>query len=256
MREDARRIIRNAVGGTGGSAATAAVNKLVGILELRRADSYPQAVRAVVFVGPYEHHSNELPWRESVADVMVIDEDADGHIDLGELEAQLVRYAGRPLRIGSFSAASNVTGILTDTDRVARLLHAHGALPFWDCAAVRPRVAERPPGAGDQKDALFFSPAQVRRRSADPEHARRPPRTGPQPSAHRAGRRPRRSWSPFAPGWSSPSNGPSAPTPSRPPTSGTEDACSHSGTATPASRSSATSMPGGCPSSPSASTAR
>ncbi|MFI6408693.1 aminotransferase class V-fold PLP-dependent enzyme [Streptomyces sp. NPDC050548] len=169
LREDARRIIRDTVGGTEddlvifcGSGATAAVNKLVGILELRRPDPLPQAVRPVVFVGPYEHHSNELPWRESVADVVVIGEDADGHIDLGDLEAQLVRYAGRPLRIGSFSAASNVTGILTDTDRIARLLHAHGALSFWDYAAAAPyvpvRVTESAPGAGDHKDALFLSP--------------------------------------------------------------------------------------------------
>ncbi|WP_327347462.1 aminotransferase class V-fold PLP-dependent enzyme [Streptomyces europaeiscabiei] len=169
LREDARRIIRDAVGGTAddlvifcGSGATAAVNKLVGILELRRPEKPPEAERPVVFVGPYEHHSNELPWRESVADVAVIDEDPDGHIDLVQLEAALRRYAGRPLRIGSFSAASNVTGILTDADRIARLLHTHGALSFWDYAAAAPyvpiRVAESEPGAGDHKDAVFLSP--------------------------------------------------------------------------------------------------
>ena len=38
--------------------------------------------RPVVFVGPYEHHSNELPWRESIADVVTIREDADGRVDL------------------------------------------------------------------------------------------------------------------------------------------------------------------------------
>ena len=42
--------------------------------------------RPVVFVGPYEHHSNELPWRESVADVVTIREDADGRVDLAHLE--------------------------------------------------------------------------------------------------------------------------------------------------------------------------
>ncbi|WP_432193214.1 aminotransferase class V-fold PLP-dependent enzyme [Streptomyces sp. bgisy027] len=169
LREDARRIIRDAVGGTEddlvifcGSGATAAVNKLVGILELRHPGRPPEPERPVVFVGPYEHHSNELPWRESIADVVVIDEDPDGHVDLARLEAGLRRYADRPLRIGSFSAASNVTGILTDTDRVARLLHAHGALSFWDYAAAAPyvpiRVAESAPGSGDHKDALFLSP--------------------------------------------------------------------------------------------------
>jgi selenocysteine lyase/cysteine desulfurase len=179
LREDARRVIHECVGGTDddlvifcGSGATAAVNKLIGILELRipaglderyhLAAQIPAAQRPVVFVGPYEHHSNELPWRESIADVVVIGEDADGHIDLADLRRQLTRFARRPLRIGSFSAASNVTGILTDTAAVARLLHSRGALSFWDYAAAGPyvpiRVAASAPGAGDHKDAIFLSP--------------------------------------------------------------------------------------------------
>ena len=140
LREEARRLIRDAVGGTAddlvifcGSGATAAVNKLVAILELRLpagpatryglAEAIPPAERPVVFLGPYEHHSNELPWRESIADIVVIDEDAHGHIDLDQLTEQLTHYAGRPLLIGSFSAASNVTGVLSDADRIAALLH-------------------------------------------------------------------------------------------------------------------------------------
>jgi len=179
LREDARRVIRAAVSGTRddlvifcGSGATSAVNKLIGILELRipaglderfgLSSQIPEADRPVVFVGPYEHHSNELPWRESIADVVVIGENADGHIDLADLERQLHRSAGRRLLIGSFSAASNVTGILTDTRAVAALLHAHGALSFWDYAAAGPYVpiqmAASGPGAGDHKDAVFLSP--------------------------------------------------------------------------------------------------
>jgi selenocysteine lyase/cysteine desulfurase len=179
LREDARKIIHDAVGGTDadlviftGSGATSAVNQLIGILELRLPDglatryrlldAIPAAQRPVVFVGPYEHHSNELPWRESIADVVVIGTDADGHIDLAELAALLARYADRPLRIGSFSAASNVTGILTNTDAIAALLHSHGALSFWDYAAAAPyvpiRVRESSPGGGDHKDAVFISP--------------------------------------------------------------------------------------------------
>jgi selenocysteine lyase/cysteine desulfurase len=179
LREEARRIVRDAVGGTGedlvifcGSGATAAVNKLIGILELRLPagpteryrllEVIPPDQRPVVFVGPYEHHSNELPWRESIADVVVIGADADGHIDLAELSAGLARHADRPLRIGSFSAASNVTGILTDADRVAALLHRHGALSFWDYAAAGPyvpmRVGPSAPGRADHKDAIFLSP--------------------------------------------------------------------------------------------------
>lgn len=179
LREEARRIIRDAVGGTDddlvifcGSGATAAVNKLIGILELRlpagldeRYDliaKIPAARRPVVFVGPYEHHSNELPWRESIADVIVIGEDANGHIDLADLDRQLDLYSGRPLRIGSFSAASNVTGILTDTTAVTTMLHSSGALSFWDYAAAGPyvdiRMSPSAPGASDYKDAVFLSP--------------------------------------------------------------------------------------------------
>ncbi|HVB44016.1 MAG TPA: aminotransferase class V-fold PLP-dependent enzyme [Streptosporangiaceae bacterium] len=179
LREDARAIIRDAVRGTDedlvifcGSGATAAVNKLVGILQIRLPDrldreyrlaaAIPPDERPVVFVGPYEHHSNELPWRESIADVVEIGADSDGHIDLADLEDQLAKHADRPLRIGSFSAASNVTGILSDTEAIAALLHAHGAVSFWDYAAAAPyvpiRVRESAPGAGDYKDAVFISP--------------------------------------------------------------------------------------------------
>jgi selenocysteine lyase/cysteine desulfurase len=156
-REDARRIIKEACGGDerdalifAGSGATGAIHKLVAVLNLtlpaeldakyRLAEHIPEKERPVVFIGPYEHHSNELPWRESIADVVTIGEDADGQIDLAMLEEALVRYRDRPVRIGSFSAASNVTGIASDCRKVATLLHRHGALSFWDFAAAGPYV--------------------------------------------------------------------------------------------------------------------
>src|SRR5881227_2186570 len=164
LREDARRIIRNALGGDDetlviftGSGTTGAIDKLVRILELRQSVVPPATERPVVFVGPMEHHSNELPWRESIADVVQIPEDLDGHLDLRVLEERLREYADRPLRIGSFSAASNVTGIVTDTIRVAQLLHAHGALSFWDFAAAAPYVdvSMCPQDPVACKDAVF-----------------------------------------------------------------------------------------------------
>ena len=164
LREQARRLIHRAVGGTDqdlvifcGSGATAAVAKLTGLLGLGERTG----PRPVVLVGPFEHHSNLLPWRESPAEVVAIGEDGNGQVDLAELEAQLVRHAGRPL-IGSFSAASNVTGILSRADAIAALLHRHGALSLWDYSAAAPylpiRMAASRPGAGDHKDAVFFSP--------------------------------------------------------------------------------------------------
>ncbi|MGO9078380.1 MAG: aminotransferase class V-fold PLP-dependent enzyme [Streptosporangiaceae bacterium] len=174
LREDARRIIHESVGATDehlvifcGSGSTAAVAKLIGCLGLRRpaALTLLPGERPVVFVGPYEHHSNEVQWRESVADVVVIGEDDSGGIDVAQLETELARHADRPLRIGSFSAASNVTGILSDTSRVAEVLHRHGALSCWDYAAalahVPVRMAATGPGGADHKDAIFLSPHKL-----------------------------------------------------------------------------------------------
>jgi selenocysteine lyase/cysteine desulfurase len=177
LREDARQIVNDAVGGDTetvviftGSGSTAAIDKMVHILGLRVPaeldDRYdlsahiPPADRPVVFIGPFEHHSNELPWRESIADVVVIPEDHNGHIDLSRLRAELTRHADRPLKIGSFSAASNVTGIVSDTHAISALLHEHGALSFWDFAAAAPYVdvAMYGSGPGRYKDAVFISP--------------------------------------------------------------------------------------------------
>ncbi len=180
LREDARAIIRDAVHGDAddcvifcGSGSTGAIDKLLGILNLRLpadlddryhlADHIPASERPVVFVGPFEHHSNELPWRESIADVVTIPEDADGHIDLQRLEAELVAHAGRPLKIGSFSAASNVTGIVSNTCAISDLLHRHGALSFWDFAAAAPYVdIDMHPCCDEHpsswKDAVVLSP--------------------------------------------------------------------------------------------------
>jgi selenocysteine lyase/cysteine desulfurase len=155
LREDARRIIHRAVGGGKedvvlfcGSGSTAAIDTLMRVLELARRG------RPVVFIGPYEHHSNELAWRESAAEVVVIAEGADGGLDVEDLEDQLRRHADRPLRIGSFSAASNVTGIITDVERVSSVLRRNGALSCWDYATAGPYLPIDMAG----KDAVFLSP--------------------------------------------------------------------------------------------------
>jgi selenocysteine lyase/cysteine desulfurase len=183
FREEARQIIRASVGAREkehavvfcGSGSTGAINRMIDVLNLRIPadldDRYglsghiPAAQRPVVFIGPYEHHSNELPWRESIADVVVIREDHDGHIDIAQLEDELYRWENRELKIGSFSAASNVTGIITDHRAIAATLHRHGALSFWDFAAAAPYVgidmgsAEGPGKEIDgYLDAIFLSP--------------------------------------------------------------------------------------------------
>jgi selenocysteine lyase/cysteine desulfurase len=119
----------------------------------------------VVFVGPYEHHSNEVTWRQGLATVVEVNLASDGGMDLAHLESLLVdpQYRDR-LRIGSFSAASNVTGMRTPVREVARLLHRHGAYACFDYAASGPYVeidmsAPRDADGGDPSlDAMFLSP--------------------------------------------------------------------------------------------------
>ncbi len=95
--------------------------------------------RPIVFVGPYEHHSNEVMWRESFCEVIEIELTPDGQLDLEDLERKVSdpRYEGR-FKIGSFSAASNVTGIKTPIYEVAKILHRHGAIACFDLAAIAP----------------------------------------------------------------------------------------------------------------------
>lgn len=151
-----------------GTGATGAIKRMQEILGIAVPSTLRERVlaglepeeRPVVFVGPYEHHSNELSWRASLAEVVAIPLDGHGGIDLQALERGLTdpRFAGRP-KIGSFSAASNVTGIVTDVRAVARLLHAHGAAAFFDYAASAPYVPiDVRPGQPDGIDALFLSP--------------------------------------------------------------------------------------------------
>ncbi len=177
LREQARQVVHRAVHASAedevlfcGAGATAAVNKLVGLLGLRIAEplerayhlsgQIPAAERPVVLIGPYEHHSNELPWVETVADVVEIALDAQGGIDLADLDRRLAEFAERPLKIGSFSAASNVSGVLSDVRGIARLLHRCGALAIFDYAAAAPYVPidMHPEDEAERIDALFLSP--------------------------------------------------------------------------------------------------
>ncbi|MFC1851181.1 aminotransferase class V-fold PLP-dependent enzyme [candidate division CSSED10-310 bacterium] len=114
----------------------------------------------VVFIGPYEHHSNDLPWRESLCEVVTIKLTEDDRIDLNDLHVKLSdpAYQNR-LKIGSFSATSNVTGTLTPVYEVARILHNHNALACFDFAASAPYV-EINMNRDEESyfDAVFFSP--------------------------------------------------------------------------------------------------
>ena len=158
-----------------GSGSTGAVDRLARALgaHVPLPRGAPRRARPVVFVGPHEHHSNLLPWRESCAIVVTIPEDSrTGGPCVRALASALRRYADHPTLIGSFSAASNVTGVLADVNAITETLHAHGALAFWDYAAAAPYVdVDMNPVVFDPntgalntnvyKDAIFVSPHKL-----------------------------------------------------------------------------------------------
>jgi selenocysteine lyase/cysteine desulfurase len=116
--------------------------------------------RPVVFVGPYEHHSNEISWRECFAEVIEIELNDEGEIDLQDLKRRVSDKSYRNRwKIGAFSAASNVTGIKTPVYKVARILHEHNALAFFDYAAIAPYTCiDVRNGADCYFDGVYFSP--------------------------------------------------------------------------------------------------
>ena len=160
-----------------GTGATGAIDKLQQIIGVTLApatrknlgdmldDDVLRVTQPVVFIGPYEHHSNEISWRQSLATTVQVRLDASGHVDLAHLEELLQdpRYQNRK-RIGSFSAASNVTGMRSDVRKIASLLHKYDSLACFDFAACAPYVAidmnPEPAFEGDDPsiDAIFISP--------------------------------------------------------------------------------------------------
>ena len=153
-----------------GTGSTGAIQKLCEILGLYvppKLDHYLKNVLEsyieqvpVVFIGPYEHHSNDLIWRESIAEVVTIALDAQGGTDLNDLKSKLTlpQYKNR-LKVGSFSAASNVSGVKSPLYEIAEILHANDALACFDFAASGPYV-EINMNYSDVSyfDAIYLSP--------------------------------------------------------------------------------------------------
>jgi selenocysteine lyase/cysteine desulfurase len=164
LREEARQIVKQAVRGREqdqvifcGSGATAGIAKLIGLLDLNERFAADLIDKPVVLIGEYEHHSNDLPWRELNVDLHVIGLDENGMLDQAEIEQVLGASSDRNLVIGSFSAASNVTGLKSEVEQITQLLNQYGALSCWDYAAAAPYV-QIDMGLGGGIDAVFFSP--------------------------------------------------------------------------------------------------
>ncbi|KAI4317115.1 hypothetical protein L6164_025018 [Bauhinia variegata] len=151
-----------------GSGTTGAIKRLQqvmgiavpSILRERMVKCLDPQERWLVFVGPHEHHSNLLSWRQSLAEVIEIGLDENGLLDMQALTKHLEAYksTNRPI-LASFSACSNVTGVFTDTQAIAQLVHQYGGYACFDFAASGPYVEiDMRSGQNDGYDAVFLSP--------------------------------------------------------------------------------------------------
>lgn len=151
---------------TAGSGMTTVINKFQRILGLKVAEQLqryfdlPRRNRPIVFVTHMEHHSNQTSWLETIADVEIMQPDEQGLVDCDHLRHLLDVYNDRTLKIGAFTACSNVTGIQTPYHALARIMHEHGGICLVDFAASAPYVAinMHPPDPLEKLDAIVFSP--------------------------------------------------------------------------------------------------
>ena len=149
-----------------GNGMTGVVNKFQRILglkvpeNLRKFTEIPDEIRPVVFISHMEHHSNQTSWLETIAKVEVIPPDDEGLFSLKNLEALLIQYKDRTLKIASIVGGSNVTGIQTPYHDVAELMHKHGGVCFVDfaCSAPYVNINMHPENEDQALDAIFFSP--------------------------------------------------------------------------------------------------
>ncbi|MFY0620012.1 aminotransferase class V-fold PLP-dependent enzyme [Shimia sp.] len=159
LREGARAVVRNHCSARAeehavifsGSGATSGLNQLVHLMQVGEGDT--------VIVGPYEHHSNLLPWRESGATVIEIPEGSLPGPDRGALTQTLAEQGLTGRVIVAMSAAANVTGVCTDVAAITRLVKRYDALMVWDYAGGGPYLPmSMTPANGVEVDALVFSP--------------------------------------------------------------------------------------------------
>ena len=153
---------------TEGSGMTGAIVKLQRILGLKvpeRAKKYvkdtiPEEDLPVVFVTYMEHHSNHISWLETFADVVVLLPEDDEMNFVDELRKQLKKFENRKIKIGSFTAGSNVTGIIPDYHKLAEIMHENNGYAFVDFAASAPyiKIDMHPKNSKQSLDAIFFSP--------------------------------------------------------------------------------------------------
>lgn len=94
----------------------------------------------VIFLSIFEHNSNALPWRESGAKTIYIDNDEFNNFSYKNLDQQLKMHKNNIIKIGAFSAASNITGVYLDVDYISLIMHQNNGLAFFDYATASPYI--------------------------------------------------------------------------------------------------------------------
>ncbi len=151
---------------TAESGMTGVINKFQRILGLRIPERmqnqvhFDESERPVVFITHMEHHSNQTSWYECDVTLEIVKPDEHGLPSLSHLAELLEQYQHRQLKIGSFSACSNVTGVKTPYYQLAEIMHQYGGLCFVDfaCSAPYVNIDMHPANSKQALDAIFFSP--------------------------------------------------------------------------------------------------
>ena len=170
--EKARQSLKDALGLderfyliSAGCGATGAIKKFQEIMGLYLPpmsanrlgeESLKGANLPLVIVSPYEHHSNEVSLREGLCEVVRIPLSRSGEINFGRLD-QLLKINSKREIIGSFSAASNVTGIISDYKKIYVMMKRYGATVAFDAASF----SSHDNLDADYFDALFLSPHKL-----------------------------------------------------------------------------------------------
>lgn len=141
-----------------GSGMTDAINKFIRILPWNEMTSAPE--RPVVFITHMEHHSNEITWRNTDAEVVQIRATSSGEVDLQHFAQLLFLYRERETKIAAVTAASNVTGIRSPLNKLAEMIHQAGSWIVVDYTAAAPyeSINMHPAAPEQQLDAIVFSP--------------------------------------------------------------------------------------------------
>ena len=151
---------------TSNSGMTGVVNKFQRILGLKIHEKYATEIkknleeRPIVFISHMEHHSNQTSWLETIAEVRIINPTTDGLVDLNHFRELLEEYKDRKTKIAALTSCSNVTGVFTPYQEIAKLIHQVGGYCFVDfaCSAPYVDIDMHPEDEEARLDAIFFSP--------------------------------------------------------------------------------------------------